>query len=266
MKSQHNPLINLRYWVLINLVSILGTNTGDLMVRLFRQIFGEQTQVLALKHFGPFPILLVIFLLVYFLERRSERPQESFFWALILIIRTAATNVADVLSDDLSLSLIKIVLLLGLPFLAYAFYWQSQRCKPVITPFVPETPWSYWGAMMLAGVLGTAIGDALWQAMGLSMAAVLLSIGTGIIVIAGYRSYLAVTAFYWVGVLLARITGTGVGDWLAKSTERGGSGLNLYTATLVSTLVFIIVALSWKSKGSEQIPSEVNELAPDLRG
>ncbi|MDE1942212.1 MAG: hypothetical protein KGI47_03590 [Betaproteobacteria bacterium] len=258
MKNQHNPLINLRYWVLLNLVSVLGTNTGDLMVHLFRLAFGDQTRIFGLKHLGPFPILLVMFLLVYLLAQRSERPQESYFWALILIIRTAATNIADMLSDDLSFSLTAIFLLLGLPLLVYSLYWQSQRTKPISVPFVPETPWNYWAAMMFAGVLGTAAGDALWQAMGLSTAAAPLSIVTGVFVMTGYRSYLAVTALYWFGVLLARITGTAAGDWLAKSAERGGSGLNLYTATMVSAAVFVIVAIIWKTKRPIQIPPVVN--------
>lgn len=253
MPNRHNPLIDLRYWVLINLISIFGTNTGDLMVRLFKQLFEGQPWLANFKHIGPFPLLLVLFLLVYFIQQRSQRPREFYFWGLILIIRTAATNVADALTDELSLSLITILLGLGLPFLFYAIYWQQHRPKPISTPFVPDTSWDYWGAMIVAGVLGTVAGDALWQWLGLSTAAWALGGITIIMVITGYRSYLALTAFYWLGVLWARIAGTAAGDWLAKNADRGGSGLTLYSATLVSGVVFVVIALVWQSDSKDQV-------------
>jgi uncharacterized membrane-anchored protein len=253
MKHHHNPLINLRYWVLINLISIFGTNTGDLMVRFFRQAFADQPWAAGLKHLGPFPFLLILFLVVYFHEQFSKRPQELHFWILILIIRTAATNVADALTDELSLSLSAVVMLLGIPFAAYALYWQRQRLKPVSLPFLAQTSWGYWGAMMAAGVMGTALGDALWQMLGLGPAALILTLISVMLVATGYRSYLALSACYWLGVLWARIAGTATGDWLAKSAAKGGAGLTLDYATLASGILFVVVALAWKSSRNRQV-------------
>jgi uncharacterized membrane-anchored protein len=71
-----------------------------------------------------------------------------------------------------------------------------------------------------------------------------------ILVIIGYKNVLIFTPLYWFGVTLARVAGTDVGDWLAKSAERGGSGLDLPTATVISGFLFVITALFWRARKS----------------
>jgi len=78
-----------------------------------------------------------------------------------------------------------------------------------------------------------------------------LSLAMVIVVFSGYKNFLVVSPLYWFGVALARIAGTDVGDWLAKSAEKGGSGLDLPTATVISGFFFIVFTLFWKAKDKQ---------------
>ena len=102
--------------------------------------------------------------------------------------------------------------------------------------------------MMTAGVLGTILGDYVADEYGLAYTAGCLSLAMAILVVLGFKNFLVMTPLYWLGVALARVAGTDVGDWLAKSAEKGGSGLDLSTATVISGFVFTVLALFWKSK------------------
>jgi len=246
MQQIHNPIINFRYWILIFLASVFGTNTGDLAVRLCKisGIFPVEG-LWGLRHAGPLPILLCLLGLLYVLEKRDGDKTELYFWSVILVIRTAATNIADMLAGDLHFDPLRcswvLVALLGV----LAWRWQQSRAQPIDPQFVPQTHAMYWLMMMVAGVLGTVLGDHVADEYGLSASAQVLTLGMMVLVLLGYKNFLILTPLYWLGVAWARVAGTDVGDWLAKSAEKGGSGLDLPTATVISGFVFTVLALFW---------------------
>jgi len=95
--------------------------------------------------------------------------------------------------------------------------------------------------------LGTVLGDYLADEYGLAMMASILSISMVALVLLGFKNVLVLTPLYWFGVALARVAGTDAGDWLAKSAEKGGSGLDLATATVISGFAFTLTALYWRA-------------------
>lgn len=132
MQPIHNPIVNVRYWILISLASVLGTNTGDLAVQLFR-MWSEATNAgwLGLKHIGPLPLLIFIFTLTYLAERMDKYRHEIYFWLTIIIIRTAATNIADTLAGDLKINFWLVTAILSLLLVPLALQWQSKRPRPL---------------------------------------------------------------------------------------------------------------------------------------
>lgn len=249
MQQIHNPIINLRYWVLISLASIFGTNTGDIAVRIFKNLFDpEGAGWMGVKHVGPLPFLVLAFIGICLLERNNQNKNEFYFWSAIILIRSAATNIADSLYGDLKISFTILVACLSITLAVLAIHWQANRKKPIDAIFVPDTTKNYWFTMLVAGVLGTVIGDELWHSMGLLTSSLVLSVLMAVLVYLGYKTFLIFTALYWFGIVFARIAGTAVGDWLAKSVERGGAGLTLEGATLFSGLLFILTCLFWKNR------------------
>jgi uncharacterized membrane-anchored protein len=84
---------------------------------------------------------------------------------------------------------------------------------------LPVTDGRYWAAMLVAGTLGTAAGDALADDIGLGVgpASALLALVMGTAFGLPLRSAIGLPAFYWVAVVLIRTTGTTVGDLTAHT-------------------------------------------------
>ncbi len=253
MNTLHNPLINFRYWVLISLASIFGTNTGDLAVRLCKLsgLFPIDG-LMGLKHAGPLPILILLFVLVWQTAKNNHVKTELFFWSAILVIRTGATNIADILAGDLHFDPLMCSVAFFVILAILSVVWQNRRPKPIDPHFVPDTNFVYWLMMAVAGVLGTILGDYLADEYGLATMALILSISMVTLVLLGFKNVLILTPLYWFGVALARVAGTDVGDWLAKSAEKGGSGLDLATATVISGFAFTLTALYWSGSQNKE--------------
>jgi len=201
-----------------------------------------------MRHCGPLPILILLFVVLWIIEKRDREKTELFFWSAIVIIRTAATNIADIMADDVNFDYFISTGVISTLLTFAALYWQQQRVKPIDPIFVPETSNLYWMMMLLAGVLGTSVGDYAAHEYGLAATSLALGGAMVALVIVGFKNFLIFTPLYWFGITFARIAGTDVGDWLAKSAEKGGSGLDLPTATVISGFVFVITALFWKNR------------------
>src|ERR1700761_5826679 len=84
MKIAHIPKVNARYWSAILFASLFGTNLGD--------VYAHDA------HLGIVlgtAILAALAACVFLVERRDPAPREIFYWLVIIIIRTGATNIAD---------------------------------------------------------------------------------------------------------------------------------------------------------------------------
>lgn len=249
MKPIHNPKIDLRYWVCISLVSIFGTNTGDLAVRYFRLLLGSGFPELApLGHAGPLPFLIAAALIVFLIERANQTTTEFFFWSIILIIRTAATNIGDFLVGDYHFHPLLVTVLMAGLLIVSSQLWIARRGRGPLSSGKLSSDWIYWTCMLLAGVLGTIFGDFLWQEIGLATASAFLFVLMVALVTIGRRSFLLEPSLYWVGIVMARVSGTAIGDWLAHSSDRGGAGFGLPLATTASGLIFVLFAMFWRPK------------------
>src|SRR5689334_8735670 len=116
--------------------STFGTNTGDFVARY-----------LHLGHLAGLPYMAVLFAGILMLERRA-RHSAVYFWAAIITVRTAATNVGDAFHDfgiDLNVS-VPVVLVI---FAMCAFIYMRRARSSDATVQVNS---AYWVCMMLAGV------------------------------------------------------------------------------------------------------------------
>ena len=87
MKNIHVPRIDARYWSAITLASVFGTNLGDFYAH--ESGFGIWLGV---------AILLAIAAVAFAVERTDKLTHQFYYWFVIIIIRTGATNIADYLA------------------------------------------------------------------------------------------------------------------------------------------------------------------------
>lgn len=228
MQSIHMPRVDGRYWLAIALASIFGTNLGDL--------YAHES---GLGIVPGIAILAAIAAGVFFAERKSDRATVLFYWLVIIIIRTGATNIADYLAFRVHIPMLILMVVLAGAIAAAA--WQQHvanhgRVASEGGDRLPSTGGVYWAAMLAAGVFGTVAGDYAQHNLGEDIA----SAGLAILLIAAFavRGLKAGHVFsYWATLALARTTGTALGDWLAESPH---VNLGLPVATAISGVAFVL--------------------------
>jgi uncharacterized membrane-anchored protein len=237
MNERHLPLLNARFWVALCLASIFGANLGD----FFAHNIG-------LGHIAGLPFLAVGFALILVAERYDRGVRELYYWLAIVVIRTAATNIGDLLAGDLKWPRPWVMAGLAV-LLAIVVAAIHQRRRRVGTDRRRELLTAdslYWIGMLLAGALGTVIGDYVSHNLQLGdlTASVALAIPLALLFAIGSRGPLWWAPFFWLTVVVVRADGTVVGDWFA-----GRHMLGLPLSTALSGLVFVALRLAWKDRG-----------------
>lgn len=235
MQSAHVPSLGLRYWFALCLASIFGANMGDFFAH-----------VLGLGHVRGLPILAVLFAAVYFIERRDRSRHEAYYWLAIIVVRTAATNLADLAASDMKQPRLLVMAILAVALAASmaAYRLRSPAALRSLPAGLPDTGPIYWTCMLIAGTLGTVLGDysAADAGLGLAKASVLLSFVLGSMFYLG-RYSLGAFLFYWPVVVMVRAAGTAVGDFLASHR---GLGLGLPVSTAITGVAFVAALIVWK--------------------
>ena len=231
MKTKNLPVIGARYWAAIVAASMCGANMGDFASRN-----------LHLGHTRGLLPLLALFLLILWFERRAVRAWVGYYWLAIIVIRTAATNLADLATSDLKLGFIAVQS--GLTALLVAILLAAVRTQPAPAKdparTLPATDLPYWLAMLTAGTLGTALGDGTADTLGLALGSIVLAAAFALVLLLSVRLGHMSTPWYWLTIVAARTVGTTLGDYLAS--RRGlALGLPISLACTGSLLLAILV-------------------------
>jgi uncharacterized membrane-anchored protein len=234
MHDRHLPSLGPRFWVALCLASIFGANLGD-----------SFAHILGLGHVKGLPFLGAALLFIVVAERFDQSAHEAWYWSAIVVVRTAATNIGDLLCGDLHIPrpIVMGGLALALAAVVTVMWLVWRRNDPsrrnakqlILRADVP-----YWICMLLAGALGTVMGDYFSHNLylGDARASVVLSAGLFCFFVLGAGGRLWRPAFYWATVVMVRAAGTAVGDLFA---QRAVLGLGL--STVVTGLAFATLVL-----------------------
>jgi len=237
MYERHLPTLGARYWAALCLASIFGANMGDFFAR-----------DLGLGHVHGLPFLALALAIVVIGERFDRSVHQVYYWTAIIIVRTAATNVADLLCGDLKLP--RVLVILGLTALlivallaSWQFVWRRQADKTNGSDSVLRADAGYWTSMFIAGSLGTVIGDYCSHDLHLGDggASLLLVPILALLFVIARNGLLRALWFYWITVVTVRAAGTVVGDFTA-----GRNMLGLPASTLVTGILFVALLAIWR--------------------
>jgi uncharacterized membrane-anchored protein len=225
-----------------------GANTGDFASR-----------ILGLGHTRGLLPLALVFLAIVWAERRSKAVTEAYYWLAIIVLRTGATNLADLGTHDLKLG---YFLCMGLLVALMAAMLLVDRARGVegthaVGPdgrlhTLPATDASYWITMLAAGTLGTAAGDWVAEETGLG-----LGYGSAVLVVVLLAAWTVSEYFgnmskiwYWVTIVAARTAGTTLGDLLAS---RRGLNLGLVVSTICTGLLLAGIVVLWRDRRNKSL-------------
>lgn len=216
------PIVDAGYWLCLCAASIFGTNTGDFVAGY-----------LHIGHLAGLPWLALLFAAILVAERFAPYRTALWFWAAIITVRTAATNVGDAFHDfglgfGISLPIVFVVFAASV-----LLYWRTSP-RPASDRRM-RVNGVYWLTMMLAGVLGTIGGD--FASFGIHMttvgaAVVFFALTAGSIRLFAARGMLLAAIPYWATVALIRTAGTAGGDAVAH-------GIGLVASSIVTGAVFV---------------------------
>jgi uncharacterized membrane-anchored protein len=235
MKRLHSPVIDARYWTAITLASIFGTNLGD--------FYAHETRLGIVKGIA---VLAALAAIVFVVERFESRRHEAYYWLVIILIRTGATNIADYLAFRVRIP--PLALTLSLVALLCLFGWGTRakaHLGDVSPEALPDTNAAYWLAMLTAGVFGTVVGDIASHFVGQGVASLVLGALLALVLLGGRGRAAEIIALYWTTVAVARTAGTAMGDWLAENKILH---IGLPLSTLITGLVFVGVLVFWRSR------------------
>ena len=240
MQVKNLPAVTPRYWAAILVASMCGANTGDFL-----------SHNLHLGHWRGLAPLAVVFLLIVWAERRARIATEAYYWLAIIVLRTGATNLADLATHDFGLgyavtdfglaALLAGVLLLDRRRRRSA---SAGRVAPdtVLSAKLPATDAPYWVAMLIAGTLGTASGDWVAHGLGLGLGSIVLVAIFAVVLLTAWRFGEMSVPWYWASIVAARTAGTTLGDYLAS---RHGLDLGLSASTALTACMLAAAVVLW---------------------
>jgi uncharacterized membrane-anchored protein len=242
MHCANVPTVDARYWTAITLASIFGCNLGDCL-----------SFYAGWNHWIGLAPLAIAFAALLFGERRSSRASQGWYWSVVIVLRAAATNLADLATHTFEwpyprvlLGLIAVQALVAWPVPPRLIATGTDRTGPPVT-----NGW-YWLSLLTAGTLGTAIGD--WAAeelhLGTGYGTLVLGAIFAVVLATGIRSRWTTKAAYWLAIIAVRAAGTTAGDWLAFRDDPGlsnGLKLGLPLSTASTCALFVGTLLLWKS-------------------
>jgi uncharacterized membrane-anchored protein len=235
------PTTGPRYWVSIAIASICGANMGDFI-----------PDVLKLSDLGGLLILALMFSVVVLGNQWSKRGHEALYWLAILVVRAAATNLADLAIGRLHLNYITVSSYLAALLVAILTLPRTSPLESVTGDF-PRVNRYYWLAMLTAGTLGTVLGDGIGHVIrpitvGVPVSAMIATGAVALIFVQRTRldrasAGAARAASYWAAIVAIRTWGTSFGDIAAFL-------LSLPVSMLVSALLLAGTLVVWHAHQS----------------
>ncbi len=238
MKYIHTPRVDARYWTAITLASVFGTNLGD--------FYAHESGLGIMKGLAVMALLAGV---VFAMEHLEKRRHEAYYWLVIILIRTGATNIADYLAFHVRVP--PVALTVSLIGLLCLFGWGTHRASRAggeSSQALPKTDAAYWLAMLTAGVFGTVMGDICEHAIGEGVASLGLTALLLGVLLAGCGRAAQIISLYWTTVAVARTAGTAIGDWLAENKILH---IGLPVSTLVTGIAFVAVLVMWRRRTKE---------------
>jgi uncharacterized membrane-anchored protein len=237
------PTTGPRYWVSIAIASICGANMGDFT-----------PDVLKLSDLGGLLMLALMFAIIVLGNQWSKRGHGALYWLAILVIRAAATNLADLAIGRLHLNYITVSSCLAALLVAILTLRRTSSLEPVVGD-LPRVSGRYWLAMLTAGTLGTLLGDGIGHVIrpitvGVPISAMIATGAVTLIFILRTRldRASAGTASYWAAIVAIRTWGTNLGDIAAFL-------LSLSVSMLVSALLLAGALIVWRTPSNPLIPA-----------
>ncbi|MRS97374.1 hypothetical protein GJQ57_01770 [Ralstonia pickettii] len=228
------PEIALSFWI----VKIMSTTVGETGADFLAVNAGwgqAATQA----------VMAALLAAALFAQLRSRRYIPSIYWLTVVLVSVVGTQITDLLTDGLGVSLYISTAAFALLLAAVFFVWyRLERTLSIQSIDTRRRELFYWAAILCTFALGTAAGDLATEALGLGFTwgAVVFGALLGLTYAAWRFGGNAVLTF-WIAYILTRPFGAALGDLLTQAKTYGGLGMGaMWTSALFLTVIVLLVA------------------------
>lgn len=240
--------VTLAFWIMKIIATTLGETTGDFIA-----------QTLNLGYVVGLGITVSMLVVIIFFQVKAERFHPAVFWAAIVATTTAGTEISDLMDRTLGLGYVLGSVILAVGLLATLAIWYKRDGNLSVDPILrKDAEIMFWVAVVFSNSLGTAFGDLLVDAAGLSYvsaALVCTAVIAGVLVL-HYKKAMNDIALFWIAFIFTRPFGATFGDFLTKPIPKGGLDLGTYNASIICIVLMSgIVFVAMRNRNRTEIAS-----------
>ena len=222
------------FWVMKIIATTLGETAGDFI-----------SMTLGLGYFVGLAITFVLLMIFLSLQISAARFHIVLFWVAIVATTTMGTEVSDLMDRTLGLGYVGGASLLAAGLAVTLGVWYLLKKDLGINPIVKtDTEILFWIAVIFSNSLGTAFGDALSDAVGLSyiegalVTAAVMRRGAGA---ALYATRVNEILLFWIAFVFTRPFGATFGRFSHQTRCQRGLALSRLDASLVAVVLLAVV-------------------------
>jgi uncharacterized membrane-anchored protein len=236
------PEATVIFWI----IKIMSTTVGETGADYLAVHAGLGTTVTG--------IIMIFVLAVSLATQLSSRCYvPCIYWLTVVLVSVVGTQITDVLTDKLDVSLYISTALFGVALaITFVVWYGVERTLSIHTIVTNRRELFYWTVILFTFALGTAAGDLATEALGLGFTLGVFVFGAliAITTAAYYLGANAVTTF-WIAYVLTRPLGASLGDLLSQAKTYGGFGWGtIYTSlAFLAVIVALVVWITrWTSR------------------
>ncbi|MCE4054368.1 COG4705 family protein [Pseudomonas sp. Au-Pse12] len=242
------PEVTLSFWV----IKIMSTTVGETCADYLAVDAGLGQGVTSIG-------MALLLVLALFAQLRTRAYTPWLYWLSVVLVSIVGTQVTDVLTDQLGVSLyVSTALFALLLAINLAIWYGVERSLSIRQIVTPRRELFYWATVLCTFALGTAAGDLATEALGLgfTLGVVIFAVLIFVALAAWQLGANAVLTF-WIAYILTRPFGASLGDLLTQAKMYGGFGLGAtWTSGIFLCVIFLLVIAAQISVGSRQRVTE----------
>lgn len=227
------PEVLFSFWVIKIMSTTVGETVADFLA--FDAGWGQSITTL---------VMITLLVLVLLRQFNSRHYVPWAYWLSVVMVSVVGTQITDILTDSLGISLYVSTLSFGLILGLIFFVWNKVEGTLSIESIVSKKrEYFYWTAILCTFALGTAAGDLATEALGLGFKLGVISFGVLIaLTYVLHRIGGNGVMTFWIAYILTRPFGAAFGDFLTQPKSDGGLGIGaMWTSVLFLTVITFLV-------------------------
>lgn len=230
------PEVTLSFWI----IKIMSTTVGETFADFLAVDVGWGLGITSV-------VMAALLACALLLQMRKRSCEPWIYWLSVVLVSILGTQITDILTDVLDVSLYTSTAVFSLLLLAtFAIWYALEHTLSIRRIVTRRRELFYWATVLCTFALGTAGGDLATEALGLGFGVGVLIFGALIaLCLIAWRRGVNTVLVFWVAYILTRPLGASLGDLLTQSREYGGLAMGAsWTSAIFLCVIFILVGVA----------------------